>query len=665
MRRIIWIPLVLGLCLAAVPAKAVDDWTSIGPEGGHIPALEADPQQPGVLYAGTESGAFKSVDGGATWFRASEGLKRNRIIDIEVDPSDSSVVYAASPAGLFVSNDGGATWSGPLLHERYLSAVAVDPRNPRRIWAGGQGLWLSNDGGATWNGFDDDLIALVMDIVLDPFDPETLYLATLALEDYGTTGVVRSTDGGATWVDTTAENWPSFFNDNGQLAVDPTTPGMLYLSFLELTPEYDEVTWRSTDRGTTWQRTEGGFPIAVDRHGVVYAGDMRSTDHGATWQPGTLPPDFPVRFAVSAAGDGTLWAGTRSLGVFRSEDSGALWQPARNHLHATTVSSFAINPRRPSVIYAGASTAGVWKTFDGGADWTWAGSGLPADVLGINSFASQVLGIDPRRPQTLYLSWFFGGLARTDDGGAHWTMLREKNPLSALHTFEPLQIAVDPGASNIVYLTGQGVGDPDEHCVLARSEDRGETFECVPPFRHDGAAYFAKRVFFDPNRPATVWVPEERQRFWKSSDHGEHWKAVRARGLERAGDPVSLAIAPSGVLFLGTNYQLYDDRPERIWRSDDGGRSWKAWGRGLPPRSMVNELLIDTKKPNILYAAVRHYDSNHETNASGVYWSRDGGKTFRPAGLSGNVYQLTLDPKVPGKIYASVGARGIYTLTRP
>jgi len=660
----------LVLSLAAATAEAANEWTPIGPDGGQILGLEADPQRAGVLYAGTWSGIFKSTDGGATWLRSSQGLKRGLINDVAVAPSDSSVVYAAG-YGVFVSHDSGATWSGPTLDWLYVASVDVDPRNPRRVWAGTSGgVYWSNDGGAAWAPAVDDseLIARAIDIAIDPFDSNTVYAAVVGMEGYGIDGVVKTTDGGATWVELAGGLDPYFSEEYAQLAVDPTTPGLIYVSFRVNALDDPGATWRSTDRGAVWQRTADGFPLTVDRQGVVYAGDMRSTDHGQSWQKGTMPPDFTVRYAASASGDGTLWAGTYRLGVFGSRDRAATWQPARAGLHATFVPSFVIDSEQPRVIYAGAGMAGVYKSLSAGARWRRTDADLPADATEFNYYSSQVLGIDPLHPQTVYLSWFSGG-ARSDDGGAHWTVLRDGNDPGAVSLFEARQIVVDPTASDIVYMTGGGVVDDEEYCLLARSEDRGATFRCAPPFTYDEPVFSVRRLVIDPARPGTLWVPAGRERLWKGTAHGLQWTAIRPRGLEHAGEPVALALDPSlaGRMFLGTTRERVDDRPERIWRSDDGGRSWKPWGRGFPEYSSVTALLIDAKKPNILYAAVHHFPSplHPEDDASGVYWSRDGGRTFRPAGLTGYVLQLTQDPKNPRKIYASIGNRGIFTWIRP
>ena len=332
---------------------------------------------------------------------------------------------------------------------------------------------------------DTDLIARVSDIAVDPFRPDTVYAAVSAMEDHGIDGVVKSMDRGVTWEE--LDLAPIVNDDYEQIAFDPTTPGLMYASFLRFWPARDGVTWRSTDHGATWQETEGGYPLAVDSEGVVYAGDLRSTDHGQTWQRVAMPPDLTLSYAASPAGGGTLLAGTFRQGTFRSRDQSASWQPARDGLHATSVISFVIDPQRPRVIYAGAGMGGVFKSGSAGASWRRTDADLPDSVE--DFYVSHALGIDPLRPQTVYIGWDQGilsasGFARSDDGGAHWTVLREGD---GEFSYFPWQIVGDPVTPGFVYMTGVRVASADAPCNVARSEDRGVTFECLAPVHSPGA----------------------------------------------------------------------------------------------------------------------------------------------------------------------------------
>ena len=657
MRKTILSSFVLLTGLAASLEAGVNYWTAIGPFGGEIAALAADAQQGSVIFAAARGGVFKSANGGVTWRRTSRGLQGSSVNDVAVAPSNRNVVYAATFNGLFVSRDGGETWVNPRpkLDQGVLS-VAVDPRDARHVWAGTQfGVAWSHDAGVTWSydDLEEPSSSRVPDIVIDPVHPDTVYAANEPVEDESILGVMKTTDGGATWT-FLGQGLDGLLNayDSMRLAVDPTAPNVVYVSSNSAgSPPY---TFRSADGGATWSETPGGYPVAVDRRGVTYAGGLRSLDHGATWQPMATPPRETVDYLAL---DGTLWAATYSSGVFRSNDRGATWKASSDGLHATTVTSVAVDPDQPRVIYAATTEIGVRKTLSSGERWRPANAGLP--ILSVIRVTNSFVAVDSRQPRTVY---YAGNqkLARSDDGGDTWTVLE------AAGAIDPFGLLVDAAGS--VYLTGSYL--LDGNCRMARSDDRGQTFHCLPPFTGIGS-WPPLYLFLDPARPGTLWVLEQRDRLWKSADRGEHWTEIHAQGLEHAGDPRSLAIDPANParLYLGTNRAAFDDRPERVWRSDDGGLTWRPWGSGMPAASWVTDLVMDRARPSIFYAAVAHQHdaSRSEADLSGVFWSRDGGRTFVPLrdGMpAGRVLDLAQDPRDPRKIYAATLFNGVYTFTR-
>jgi photosystem II stability/assembly factor-like uncharacterized protein len=100
---------------------------------------------------------FKSTDGGATWSGTSLG---STVWALAIDPQNPNILYAGTESfyggGVFKSTDGGATWSGTSL-TRTVWALAIDPQNPNILYAGAYGVFKSTDGGATWSEFSDGL----------------------------------------------------------------------------------------------------------------------------------------------------------------------------------------------------------------------------------------------------------------------------------------------------------------------------------------------------------------------------------------------------------------------------------------------------------------------------------------------------------------------------
>src|SRR6476660_8493671 len=107
--------LLIGLLLAgAAPLSALPavtgSWSLLGPDGGGVFDLVSESDKLQVLCAAVDAGVFRSVDGGATWSWAGNGLdRRSPVATLAVDPLHPSTLYAGQMAGLFKSTNRGAS----------------------------------------------------------------------------------------------------------------------------------------------------------------------------------------------------------------------------------------------------------------------------------------------------------------------------------------------------------------------------------------------------------------------------------------------------------------------------------------------------------------------------------------------------------------------------
>jgi len=180
-----WQPVNNGLKSTTVRALAIDP----------TPPKGQSPEASLTLYAGTQQGdIYKSLDGAANW-ALMEAIGAP-VTAIALSPLRPGVVFAATAEGLYRTTDGGATWK-PLaggIWKFKLDGVAIDPKKPSVVYVVGPGgVYKSTDGGDNWGPANIGLAGTVPTaLVIDPNDPLVLYVGT-------NKGVFKSTNMGITW----------------------------------------------------------------------------------------------------------------------------------------------------------------------------------------------------------------------------------------------------------------------------------------------------------------------------------------------------------------------------------------------------------------------------------------------------------------------------------
>jgi photosystem II stability/assembly factor-like uncharacterized protein len=626
MMRTYLIPLFLLTALAIAAHAGIDDWANVGPVGGAFSLLAIDPQNPGIIYAGTDVGVFKSTDGGASWNNA--GLNGFPVSALIIDPEQPTIIYAVttlrpdggppavlwSTAGVFKSTDGGGSWNAlPVCCPLKL---AIDPQNTGTLYAldavlrvgsGAVVVSRSTDAGASWSKIyelSSDVYTFFNYITVDPKTPGTLYVAMQDL------AVFKSVDGGASWSEADAglRGAGSRSFADGGLTIDSTTPATMYAS------TSGGGVYKTTDGAASWHAVNSGLPIG--------------TGAGACCSSAVV---------IDPGDSNTLYVPNRDGALFKSTDGGASWNASGL---IPGVRSLTIDPRNSSSIYA-ATGSGVYKSTDAGISF--------APYSQARAIPVRSLALDPQSSGAIFAAGFLDGAFKSTDAGMTW--LRYTDTGVAL-------LAIDPGNPSILY---SGNGDDEcNYASISNSVDGGTSW--VENWR--SAYHCLWTIVIDPQTPGTVYAGSTDYGVVKTTDGGSTWN-IMSSGLPGTphmgpGPPAvtALAISPrnTSTLFAGlVGAELYDygtgNYAAGIFKSTDGGANWVGASTGIPAyryEQFVNTLEVDPQTPSTVYAAMSLYNA-----AGGLWKSIDGGAHWRNV-FPVNAYAIAINPQSPSTIYAGV-----------
>jgi photosystem II stability/assembly factor-like uncharacterized protein len=352
-----------------------DSWGAVFSGGSSVKVLAINPNDTNIIYAGTYGdGVIKSTNGGSTWNLINYGLSNTIVNTVAVDPYHSNIIYAGTdPGGIFKSTDGGVTWSqansGLTDLDLVVNTIAIDPDNPDVIYAGTSGVvgvFKTIDGGNTWNAVNFGLTgpsAIVSQIVISPSNPDIIIIHVESPNI-----IFKSIDRGSTW---------DIVNLSGlitTLAIDPGNPDIIYAG------TSTSGVSKSTDGGATWNQANSGLTemantIVVDPSdsNIVYAGTFdfvrqwgsvfKSTDGGGSWSfVITGLTNAPVNaIAIHPDKPYIIYAGTDGAGVLKSINGGATWHIINLGITNPQITAISIDAANPKTVYVG-TRGGVFKS---------------------------------------------------------------------------------------------------------------------------------------------------------------------------------------------------------------------------------------------------------------------------------------------------------------
>ena len=484
---------------------------ALGQQSGQFGAVSASGSNGKIAYLGFRAlklgdgpediynGIAKTVDAGISWsivFREStraasnldaswieqraDGIGweggRSIIFDapysLGVAPGNPDICYATDLFRTYRTLDGGKTWA-------QVNSVRV-----------GDDRW-------TTRGLD---VTTNYGVQFDPFDSKHVFI------DYTDIGAFHSFDGGQSWQTATNGVPVAWRNTTYWLAFDPDVKGLIWGAFSGIHDLPRPKMWRgggfldradggvavSTDGGRSWTPSNSGMEETAFTHVLLdpaspvgqrtlYAcgfgvGVYKSTDNGRTWQlknDGIADTNLFV-WRIVRANDGALYlilarsnegyfGDTGGSGaVYKSVDGAEHWEKLRLPEGVNGPTGLALDPRDNRRMYLAAwgqgredvdTGGGVFLSTDGGQSW------MPLFSLSQHVYD---VTIDPRAPDTLYISGFDAAAYRSTDAGLHWTRIQGYN-FKWGH-----RVIADPNDASMIYITtyggsvwhGPAAGDP-------------------------------------------------------------------------------------------------------------------------------------------------------------------------------------------------------------
>ena len=657
-----------------------EKWRVIGPGGGggiFLPTIS--PFDPNIVFVHCDmTAAYVTYDGGESWRMFNLWTVPT---DFEFDPGDPNTVYAACRGYshsedrgmglslLFRSEDRGKRWH--VIYPDIEKAKPVEKLQSRNLLPSGI--------------IDGALDGSIQKIKVDPRDSRRIYLGLAPLVSFMSRGAQREVKSAMLVVSTDrGDSWRLMAELPGR-SVQAIIPGSLDGRSGEVTVFTERACARIEESSGEITR----LPLPVER---VVAAECGTGDKGT------------VIYILSPM---RLEGGKVEGGVFRSTDRGANWVQVNEGLfegvpagQAPQIRSLAVCEKSPEVVYLSSSNSrniprenttdwrfGIFKTGNAGETWKPVWLSNSQGYLTKNHTSSWLdrgydpgwggnpihLGIAPGNPDICF-GTDAGRAYRTLDGGRTWRQIHSHDQPDGSVTTSGLNVTTcygvhfDPFDRDHFFITYTDIG-------LFHTFNGGNSWvhsiEGVPrPWTN--TCYWLE---FDPQVKGRLWsvwgnahdLPRDKmfssRGFGRnqggvavSDDGGRTWLKSNREGMPENSVCTHLLLDPDSPAESRTLYVCVFDRG--IYRSTDGGQTWKEANQGLGDNRFAWQMRRNSK--GNLFLVLSRGRRGRETVNGELYTSDNRAESWQPARLPEGVnapHDLQIDPTEPDRMYLSCWTR--------
>jgi photosystem II stability/assembly factor-like uncharacterized protein len=569
-----------------------------------------------------------------------------RITSLAIDPTTTDVVYAGAAAGgVWKSTDGGGTWSNTFNESPSIGALLLDPTNHSTLYVGtgeanpggvaiypGNGIWRSSDAGLTWTNLGLANTGQIGKIEMHSEAPNRLFVAALGRYRSRTEdrGIFRSTDRGTSW------ERVLFLNDTTgacDVLIDPADTNRIiaamWTRYRPLT--YSVIAgpgsglWLSTDGGDSWNQITDGFPNNENTLGRISLA--------------AAPSQPSIVYALATNG-------TAVRGVFKSTDRGSSWTMVASPALFSGESQvwynnvLAVHPTNPDFVFVGMTN--FYRSTNGGVGWSNAGGGMHVDHHAVvfhptipsrvavgndgGVYTSTNTGSFWIKSPNLPISQFYAGTIDYSQPHRYYGGMQDNGTARTLTGSQNDWQGIYGGDGFYVLVdptNNNRVYVESQNGGLARSTNGGTSFSSART-GISSSDRFNWSTPFAMDRLNTLKLYVGTHRVYRTTNGMVSWTPISGdltRGANgRIGTITTIDVAPSDSNVV---YVGTDDAKVSV--TTDGGIGWTDVTGTLPQR-WVTRVTVDPDSAHVCYVALSGY--LEDSFSAHVYKTTNFGQTW-------------------------------------